>query len=187
MTDSGSCCDTRPIPAAATQAVAQIGIKAHAHLVSVAKFYELSKQHFATAGGKTAPMDDTPKKPANQILSEALEYFMNPYWSNVSLAQASGVAEGTIRNYRTPEKRGQGKSGKEPSAKVTELEAIANAMGLLIIDLLEDMSVDKRKALHRQRAAEYYQRKGVLPPWAPGADDDEPEPASAQGRSRKAS
>lgn len=107
------------------------------------------------------------KKSVNEVLAEALAFFMNPYWSGLSLSKASGVAEGTIRNYLTPSKRESGKSGKQPSAKLTELEKIATAMGLQVIDLLQDLSEAEREKLYRQRAAEFYQEHGRLPPWAP--------------------
>lgn len=119
-------------------------------------------------------MADPPKKSINKVLSEALAYFMGDYWSNLSLAKASRVAEGTIRNYLNPASRGAGKTGKQPSAKLTEVDAIASALGLQIIDLLQDLTATERLALHRKRAAEFYQKHGRLPSWAPkdNAPDD---------------
>lgn len=123
-------------------------------------------------------------KPVNQVLSEALNFFMEPYWSNVSLARASGVAEGTIRNYRSAERAGTSKSGKAPSAKLTELEKVSTAMGLQVADLVTEMSVEARGALYRKRAAECYERTGSLPPWAPSAPPPGGE-ASTQAAPRK--
>lgn len=121
------------------------------------------------------------RRAANLILSEALAYFMGDHWSNVSLARASGVSEGTIRNYLAPQKRDQGASGKAPSAKLAELDKIAHAMGLRVTDLLEDLSADERAALYRRRAAECYQRTGALPSWAPKTPPTPPEPMTAGG------
>jgi hypothetical protein len=41
-----------------------------------------------------------PTKPITQVLADALNFFMPPHWSNVTLGRAPGLAEGTIRNYR---------------------------------------------------------------------------------------
>ncbi|WP_087864368.1 helix-turn-helix domain-containing protein [Comamonas thiooxydans] len=48
----------------------------------------------------------------------------------MALAQKSGVAQTTISNYLNPGRRGTGKSGKAASAKLTELELLAEALGV---------------------------------------------------------
>lgn len=115
----------------------------------------------------------TKHKPAAQVLADALNYFMSPFWNNVTLSKAAGVSEGTIRNYRK-DAATSGASGKVRSAKLAELEAIATAMGLHVADLLQDLTPAERATLYRQRAAEHYQRTGTLPPWAPTADSTLP-------------
>jgi hypothetical protein len=126
----------------------------------------LRKQHFATRDKNNSSME---RKPANQVIAEALRHYMGRKWNNVTLAKAAGVAEGTIRNYLAPEKRLAGASGKAPSAKVTELEQLADALGIELVDLLRDESPAQRDAVHREHAARYYARFGRLPPWAPDA------------------
>lgn len=133
----------------------------------VAKSCDVRKQHFASQNSHDGAME---KRPINHVLADALNFFMSDYWSNLSLARASGVAESTIRNYRTPDKRDQGKSGKPSSAKLTEVELIAVAMGLEVADLLKDTTEEERARLYRQRAAEHYQRTGSLPAWAPKSE-----------------
>src|SRR5574337_596375 len=187
MTHAGGFGDARPLPAPLFQPRAQVRVETEdrRHAASIAKFCGERKQHFALRRSKTARMADTsPRRPANIVLGEALAHFMAAgHWSNVTLARASGVSEGTIRNYLAPHKRDQGASGKAPSAKLAELDKIAEAMGLRVTDLLEDMSSDDRALLHRRRAAEWYQRTGVLPPWAPEAAPraTPPEPTTAGG------
>lgn len=106
-------------------------------------------------------------KPINQVVAEALRYFMGAKWTNVDLARASGVAEGTIRNFLAPEKRVSGKAGKEPSGKIAELALLAAALGVQVADLVTDATADERAAIHRDRAADYYRKHGKLPSWAP--------------------
>lgn len=106
-------------------------------------------------------------KPVNQRIAEALDDFMGKRWTNVALSKASGVAESTIRNYRSPDKRQASASGKAPSAKLTELEQLAHALGLDVADLVMDLTTQERMELHRRRAADHYARHGVLPVWAP--------------------
>lgn len=157
-------CDARPVPAPLLKSTSQHVVDVQVHSDSIAKLCDTGKQDFATSSVKTFAVE---RKPINQVLAEALDYFMDPYWTNSSLARASRIAEGTIRNYRDPEKRTVGKSGKPGSAKLTELEAMAAAMGLQAADLITDMSTAEREKLYRLRAAEHYQRTGALPPWAP--------------------
>lgn len=78
------------------------------------------------------------KKSINVVLAEALKHYMGDHWTPYSLAKKSGVAEGTIRNYLAPEKRQPSASGKEPSAKLTEVEMLAEALGVEFCDLTTD-------------------------------------------------
>lgn len=47
-----------------------------------------------------------------------------------ALEKASGVAQTTISLYLNPENRKPSASGKPPSGKLSEVEALAKAMGL---------------------------------------------------------
>lgn len=107
------------------------------------------------------------RKPINEVVAEALRYFMGVRWTGIGLAREAGVAEGTIRNCLNPEKREPGKSGKEPSVKVTELAKIAAALGVEVADLVTDATAQEREQIHRKRAAEHYIRTGRFPDWAP--------------------
>jgi hypothetical protein len=114
------------------------------------------------------------KKTANQVLAEALRFFMGRGgWNYTTLAAVAGVSANTIKNYCTPEGRELGASGKERSAKLAEVEQLADALDLQLTDLLIDASDDDRARLLRKRAAEYYEANGRLPNWAPGLVVDE--------------
>lgn len=168
MTDLRARGDLLPIAAPFFQGFADFDVKGGAHAGSIAKFCDSRKQHFASGSADTACMV---KKPVNQVVAEALRFFMGAKWNNVSLARASGVAEGTIRNYLAPEKRDTGKTGKQPSAKLAELELLADALGVTVADLVRDATDEERLAAHRQHAANYYREHGSLPRWAPDSTD----------------
>ncbi len=107
------------------------------------------------------------KKSINVVLAEALKHYMGDHWTPYSLAKKSGVAEGTIRNYLAPEKRQPSASGKEPSAKLTEVEMLAEALGVEFCDLTTDATEAQRLKSLRERAAAFYAQHGELPEWAP--------------------
>ena len=109
------------------------------------------------------------KKPINQVVAEALKFYMGTRWNNSTLGQAAGVSPNTVKNYLAPQERAAGTSGKEPSAKLTELDKLAVALGVTVADLVTDAPDDERARLHRRRAAEYYEATGRLPDWAPTA------------------
>jgi hypothetical protein len=132
-------------------------------LVSIAKFCGVRKQHFAFSVGQSPDMG----KPINQVVSEALVYFMGDRWNATTLGRRAGVSPNTVKNYREPQLREVGASGKAPSAKLTELELLATALGLEVADLVTDQSNAQRAIVYRRRAADYYARTGKLPDWAP--------------------
>lgn len=109
------------------------------------------------------------RKPVNQVVSEALSFYMGEAWNNTSLGKKAGVAANTVANALAPAKRAPSKSGKSPSIKLTELERLADALGVTVVDLVSDLSHEQRQLTVRQRAAEYYLAHGVLPSWAPDA------------------
>lgn len=109
------------------------------------------------------------KKSINTVLAEALRFYMGDLWNYSTLGAKAGVAPNTVKNYREPAGREQGASGKEPSAKLTELAKLAAVLGVEVADLVTDATDDERRRVHRKRAADYYAEHGVLPDWAPPA------------------
>ena len=77
-------------------------------------------------------------KSINTVLADNLRRYMSERWTNSSLAKASGVAESTIRNYLSPGKRTPSSSGKEGSAKLTELAKIAAVLEVQVSDLVAE-------------------------------------------------
>ena len=143
--------DPLPIAAPRLKQGSDFCIKVGTHAPIIAKFCDMGKQHFASYVQDTLGMGS---KSINVVVAEALRFYMGGAWSNVSLAKKSGVAESTIRNYLSPAKREAGKSGKEPSAKVTELAQIADALGIQVSDLVTDLTDEERqrRRTHTQAA-----------------------------------
>ena len=119
------------------------------------------------------------RKPINQVVAEALRFYMGDRWNYSSLGAAAGVASNTVKNYCQPAARSQGLSGKEPSAKLTELAKLAETLGVEVSDLVTDATDEERRKVYRKRAADYYADHGVLPDWAPP-------PEGAPGKRRAA-
>lgn len=91
-------------------------------------------------------MDESTGKSINQVVAENLAYWMERtgFESQQSLADKSGVSQRTISNYLRPSLRDDTNSGKEPSAKLTELGKLAKAMDIEVWQLLRQMTPKER-------------------------------------------
>jgi transcriptional regulator with XRE-family HTH domain len=87
-----------------------------------------------------------PEKSVNEVLAENLRYWMEQanMTAQGDLAEKSGVSQRTISNYLNPGNRQESASGKEPSAKLTELQKIAVALGIGVWDLVRPMTPQER-------------------------------------------
>lgn len=85
--------------------------------------------------------------------------------SQAELAKKSGVAQRTISNYLSPDLREQGTTGKQPSAKIAEVEKIAQALNMEAWDLLRDLSLPEREMYSKIEAA-YKELLAKQPPSA---------------------
>lgn len=90
-------------------------------------------------------------KTVNEVLAENIRAEMNraKIASQPALAKLSGVAQTTISNYLNPNQRLTSKSGKAPSAKLTEVEQIAAALGVPVWKLLRSMTPKEREFYDR--------------------------------------
>lgn len=127
-----------PVASALLQRLADNGVKFGAHGASIAKFCALNKQPFAPAISQNVAM----RSPTlNQTLAQNLARLMKDgKWKNKPLAARAGVSPNTIKNYLLgdsddPEMTA---SGKERSAKLAEVQRIANALGVHPLLLLLD-------------------------------------------------
>lgn len=90
----------------------------------------------------------------NEVLAKNLRKLVEEkHLNTVSLAKASGLSQRTMSNYLSPELRLPGKTGKMPSAKLSEVAALANALGVKPWDLLRDMTDSEREMYRRIEAA----------------------------------
>jgi len=108
------------------------------------------------------------KVPINDVLAANLRHYMErgELRTQAALAQRCGLAQRTIGNYLHPKLRQGGISGKAPSAKLSELEKICDALQIEVWQLLRPASaiehaleddlrylVDKAMAQARDAAA----------------------------------
>jgi hypothetical protein len=80
------------------------------------------------------------KKTLNQILADNLKTRMGEVWTQASLSAASKVAQTTISLYLSPDRRKASATGKAPSAKLSEVEKLAAALGCSPLSLLTDQA-----------------------------------------------
>lgn len=79
-----------------------------------------------------------PKQSANQILARNLNlYISRSGISNLALGRKAKIAANTIANYRKTDPLVTS-TGKERSAKLAEVERLAGALGVSVVDLLSD-------------------------------------------------
>ena len=95
-------------------------------------------------------------KPINRILAENLLRCMavRGISTQQALAKRAGLSQRAIGYYLHPEQRPPSKSGKEPSAKLAELEQLARALGTEPWDLLRDLT-DSERAFYAKIEAAY--------------------------------
>lgn len=94
------------------------------------------------------------KKPINDILADNLAYFMSKKGlTQAALSKLSGVGQTTIGLYLTPERRQPGKTGKIPSAKLSEVESLANALDVDVWEMLRPFTEQERTAYKHLEAA----------------------------------
>lgn len=100
-------------------------------------------------------MDKNRRKPINEILAHniAEAMVMRQVRTQAQLAKLSGVAQRTISNYLSPKNRVKGSSGKQPSAKLSEVEQIAKALDVETWDLLRELRPGEREFYDQIKAA----------------------------------
>jgi transcriptional regulator with XRE-family HTH domain len=106
-------------------------------------------------------------KPINAVIAENLRYYMERAgMTQDALAQKSKVGQTTISLYLNPERRLPSKSGKQPSAKVTELALLAAALDVDLWQIMRPVANDSERDFHA-KVEEAYRTllgKGREPP-----------------------
>lgn len=94
------------------------------------------------------------KKSINDVFAENLAAFMlRRNLSQSTLAEMAKVSQKTVSNYLNPGQRSIGSNGKQPSAKLTELEMIADALDVEPWQLLRSLNPKQRAAYEAIEAA----------------------------------
>lgn len=79
------------------------------------------------------------------MVAENLAHWMAERSMNQSaLAEKAGVDQKTISNYLNPKQRTEGSKGKEPSARLTELDKVAKALRVEVWQLTRHMTPRQR-------------------------------------------
>lgn len=118
-----------------------------------------------------------PRKPINEVLAANLAFFMKEKkLTQASLGSKAGLAQRTIGNYLKPELRqSESKSGKPPSAKLTEVEKIAVALEVEVWELLRPLSPAER-VFYRQIEESFDQLRKIA-----AQQPEPPRPSVAAG------
>lgn len=147
--------DGLPLPPAAFQSDADLfSVNRFAHAIILVKHSLESKEHFTNGLRHAQPMEE---KSINAVVAENLRYWMGERkLKQASLAEKAHVSQKTISNVLNPEQRAKGTSGKEPSAKLTELGRIANVLHVEVWQLTRPISESER-AMYEAIEAAYKQ------------------------------
>lgn len=147
---------------------------------SLAIYCYQSKQPFAALMREHQEMK---KHDINEVLASNLDQAMKERGiKQPKLASMSGVAQTTISLYLHPERRRPGASGKPPSGKLAEVEALASALGMPYWELMMPASPEHR-ALLRQFSQLV---EKVETPSAPNGQEASAKPQTADSGKRKA-
>lgn len=105
------------------------------------------------------------EKSINSVFAENLAALMEKKGiKQTALAAKSNLAQKTISNYLNPNQRAPSATGKIPSAKLTELEMIATALGTEPWKLLRPLNPNQRTAYEQIEGAFLALQPKATPP-----------------------
>lgn len=124
--------------------------------------------------------------PLNKALAENLHHHMEKQGLNqTSLAKKCGVAQTTISLYLHPERRKEGKDAKPGSAKLTEVEMLAQALDVEPWELVRPLDGVQREVYAKIEAAYRVLQHAPSPP-TPATDTAQASSAAQTGLNSKA-
>src|SRR3546814_4841430 len=92
------------------------------------------KQHFAYGCAETVRMS---KKPINDVLAENLTAFMEEKnLTQAALGKLAEIGQTTVGLYLNTHRRNPGKTGKRPSAKLRDVEELANDIAVEVSEII---------------------------------------------------
>jgi hypothetical protein len=135
VADAGLCGHGLPIPAPGLQERLDLNVKSFIHSRNLAINCSTVKQQITCFGGHSRWVRE---KSINQVVADNLLYWMGKrkIATQGELARLAKVSQRTVGNYLNPDLRMKSATGKEPSAKIAELEKIAKVFGVEVWWLL---------------------------------------------------
>lgn len=101
----------------------------------------------------------------NQVLADNLRHYMDKQnLKQDALASRCGVSQRTISNYLNPGRRNAGSSGKPGSAKLTELQMLADGLGVKAWELVRQYEPGEREARQALESVYLQLRASAAPP-----------------------
>lgn len=139
--------DAQPVALSVLKQATDFGVERF-HAPSLVKDSLESKEHITKTVGHPRPVAEKPL-PINEVVAQNLAYWMGQWddgkgISQAALAERAHVSQKTISNYLNPSQRDTGAMGKPPSAKLAELDAIANALHISVWQLTRQMTQSER-------------------------------------------
>ena len=96
-----------------------------------------------------------PRPSINAVLADNLRHFMSEKkLTQLALSKLTCVSQSSISNYLRPASRAGGKLGKEPSAKLSEVDMLASALGVEAWELIRFINPAER-AFYKQVEQSY--------------------------------
>jgi len=154
MTDTSLAGDDLPIATARHQQGANFSIEGVFHANIIGNISYERKERIPNQGGDSSPMPENAN--INDVLARNLKAIMEEkgFQSQAKLAEKAGVDQKTISNYLNPAQRLEGgTAGKPRSAKLAEVESIANALGVEVWELLQPLETAERELFRTIRKA----------------------------------
>jgi transcriptional regulator with XRE-family HTH domain len=175
MADLGLVGDGLPIALPNRQNGLDFDVEGFFHRSIVVKHSLNVKHPFTKAFADPLAMQE---KSINEVVAENLSYWMNQAkMTQAVLGEKAGVSQKTISNYLKPEQRSGGSTGKQPSAKLTELDRVSKALHVQLWQLTRKMSVSERQMYEAIEKAYLELRASAIPAEPP---TNEPPPALAK-------
>lgn len=124
------------------------------------------------------------QKPINDVLAENLAYFMELRGlKQQALADKSGMGQTTVGLYLNPGRRKISKSGKVPSAKLSEVEQLSKCLQVEIWQLLRPFDPEQREAYEKIESAFKALQPSGLRALPPASEEKSKNPRVANSRS----
>lgn len=122
------------------------------------------------------------EKPINDVLAANLAHFMGERkLTQMALAAKTGMGQTTVGLYLHPERRKISATGKVPSAKLSEVDAIARVLGVEIWQLLRPLTPSQRIAYKAIEEAFAALNPEIRKPARPALAHDNGDPPKANG------